>query len=154
MSTVSNAVQGLAAFLVLIIAYYYHSVYRPFEIEKLNKLEQLSILTSATTIYSGLLYLTDDISEEMKIFIFALILLSNAVFLGTWLLGILEAYTLLLCEKWPKIAKCLCYCFLKSKRFQRFASSLGIKAPAFDVELSPEQLDNYSYTIASNLTKG
>ena len=39
LSTVSNAVQGLAAFLVLIVAYHIHSVYRPFEIEKLNRLE-------------------------------------------------------------------------------------------------------------------
>ena len=36
LSTVADGVQGLAAFLVLIIAYYYHSIYRPFEIEKLN----------------------------------------------------------------------------------------------------------------------
>ena len=105
----------------------------------------MSILTSATTIYSGLLYLTGDISEEMKLFIFALILLSNAVFLGTWLTGILEAYALLLSEKWPKIAKRLCYCFVKSRRFQRFASSVGIKTPAFDVDLIPEPLDNSSY---------
>ena len=154
MSTVSKAVQGLAAFLLLIIAYHYHNVYRPFKIEKLNKLEQMSIVTSATTIYSGLLYLTDDIGEEMKLFIFALILISNAVFLFTWLLGILEAYALLLCEKWPRIAKIFCCWFLKSKRFQRFASSLGINILAFDVKLSPEPLDNYSYTMESNVTQG
>ena len=67
----------------------------PFEIEKLNKLEQMSILTAATTIYCGLIYLTGDISEEIKLSLFVWILLSNAVFFFTWLFGILEAYALL-----------------------------------------------------------
>ena len=70
LSTVSNAVQGQAAFLVLVVAFYFHSVYMPFEIEKLNKLEQMSILTAATTIYCGLIYLTGDISEEIKLSLF------------------------------------------------------------------------------------
>ena len=89
LSTVSNAVQGLAALLVLFIAFYFHSVYRPFEIEKLNRLEQMSILTAATTIYCGLLYLTDDMGAGMKLFLFVIILLSNTVFLFTWFVGIL-----------------------------------------------------------------
>ena len=101
LSTVSNAVQGQVAFLVLITAFYFHSVYMPFETEKLNKLEQMSILTSAITIYCGLLYLTGDMGEGMKIFLFTLILLSNAVFFITWLLGILEAYAILVSEKKP-----------------------------------------------------
>jgi len=88
LSTVSNSVQGQAAFLVLIIAFYIQSVYLPFQVDKLNKLEQMSILTAATTIYCGLLYLTEDMGEGMKLVLFAFILTSNAVFFFSWLYGI------------------------------------------------------------------
>ena len=73
--------------------------------QKLNKLEQMSILTSATTIYCGLLYLTNDVGTEMKIVLFILILISNATFIFTWLFGLFEAYALLLSEKNPKLSK-------------------------------------------------
>ena len=114
----------------------------PFEIEKLNKLEQMSILTSAITIYCGLLYLTDDMGEGMKIFLFILILLSNAVFFITWLFGILEAYALLVSEKKPKIAKRLCFCFVRTQRFRNFASSLGINTQLFDRQVVPAHSEN------------
>ena len=95
LSTVSHSIQGLAAFLVLIIAYYISSVYSPFTVDRLNRLELKSILTAATTIFCGLLYLTNDIGEELKIFLFVLIVISNAVFLIEWSVGIVEAYALL-----------------------------------------------------------
>ena len=117
-------------------------MYKPFEIEKLNKLEQMSILTAATTIYCGLLYLTGDMGEEIQLVLFALILLSNAVFFFTWLWVMLEAFALLVMEKRPKIAKWLCFCFVASRRFRRFATSMGISTQLFDVDLSPEPLDN------------
>ena len=107
----------------------------------------MSILTAATTIYCGLLCLTGDMDEGIKLFLFALILLSNAVFFFTWLLGILEAYTLLVVEKRPKIAKWFCFCFIYTRRFRRFASSLGISTQQFDRELSPEPLDNSTAII-------
>ena len=105
LSPVSHAIQGLVACLILMIAYNVQSLYSPFTVNKLNKLESMSILTAATTIYCGLLYLTDDIGEGTKILLFALILISNAVFLITWLIGILEAYAILLSDKNPKISK-------------------------------------------------
>ena len=67
----------------------------PFEVQKLNNLEQLSILTAATTIYCGLFYLTDDVGPGIKFFLFALILISNAVFGIAWINGLLEAYAIL-----------------------------------------------------------
>ena len=145
LSTVSHAVQGQAAFLVLIVSFYVQSVYRPFEVEKLNKLEQMSILTAATTIYCGLLYLTGDMGEGMKLFLFALILLSNAVFLVVWLYGIIEAYALVMSEKRPKIAKWICFCFVKSRRFRKMATNMGINTKDFDNELGPEPLDNSTF---------
>ena len=41
-----------------------------FKIAKLNRLEQMSILTAATTIYCGLLYLTERMGDEIRKFSF------------------------------------------------------------------------------------
>ena len=101
LSTVSNSVQGQAAFLVLIIAFYIQSVYLPFQVDKLNKLEQMSILTAATTIYCGLWYMTEDMGAEMEILLFMLILVANSIFVITWLHGIIQAYAILLCHRNP-----------------------------------------------------
>ena len=74
-------------------------MYNPFVVAKLNKLEQTSILTAATTIYCGLYYLSEDLGEAMKIFLFVLILISNAAFFIPWLCGLLEAYAIILVQK-------------------------------------------------------
>ena len=39
LSTVSVEIQGLVAFLTLAISYYVQSAYKPYVVEKLNKLE-------------------------------------------------------------------------------------------------------------------
>ena len=123
LSTVGTTVQALAAFLVLVISFYLQSTYNPFTVGKLNRLELMSILTAATTIYCGLLFLTDNMSNEMNILLFVLILISNAVFGISWIHGISEAYAILLSDKNPKIFKWLCFCFLKRRRFRDFAAS-------------------------------
>ena len=61
------------------IAYNLQSRPMPFILDKLNKLEELSILTAATTIFCGLLYLTDDIGEGVKILLFVFIVISKAL---------------------------------------------------------------------------
>ena len=73
-----------------------------FKIAKLNRLEQMSILTAATTIYCGLLYLTERMGDEMKIFLFVLMAILNAIFLTSWLFGISD-YMIYFCL--PKIQK-------------------------------------------------
>ena len=111
----------------------------------------MSILTAATTIYCGLLYLTGDMGEEIQLVLFALILLSNAVFFFTWLWAILEAYALLVMQKRPKIAKWICFCFVASRRFRKFAASMGINTQLFNVELSPEQFENSTFIECNEL---
>ena len=101
------------------IAFHVQTVYQPFTVEKLNRLEQMSILTAAITIYCGLLYLTEKMDEVMKLILFAWILITNALFLTTWLKGLLEAYAVLLVDKKPKIARKICCCFLKSRQFRK-----------------------------------
>ena len=138
LSTISNAVQGLVAFLMLCLAYYVQSVYKPFTIDKCNKLEELSILTGATTIYCGLLYLTGDIGEEVGILLFCFILLANAAFLFAWIAGMVESVAIKLIEKKPPLAKKLCSCFLKNSRFIRLATALDLHMRQFTTELGPD----------------
>ena len=45
----------------------------------------VSILTAATTIYCGLLFLTEDMGYVAKMILFILILISNAVFFIAWI---------------------------------------------------------------------
>ena len=133
LSTVSHSVQGLAACLVLAIAYNLQSLYFPFTVDKLNRLEQMSILTAATTIYSGLLYLTDDMGDGMKIFLYVMILTSNTIFLVAWLQGLLEAYAIILIQKKPKLAKWFWFCFWRSRRFWTFVAALEEDTKIFDL---------------------
>ena len=53
--------------------------------------------------------MTNDIGEEVKILLFVLIVIVNAVFVFLWLIGILEAYAIRLSDKYPRIAKLLCF---------------------------------------------
>ena len=114
------------------------SLYKPFTIDKCNRLEELSILTGATTIYCGLLYLTGDMAEETKVILFLLILLVNAAFLISWLGGLSEAVVIKFAEKKPQLAKKLCCCFFKNKRFMRLATALGLNTRQFTTELGPD----------------
>ena len=103
----------------------------------------MSILTAATTIYCGLLFLTDDMGEEMKIILFIAIVLSNAVFFFSWIFGIVEAYAVKVTATNPKLAKWLCFCFVKNARFQRLATKVGVQIPVFDPEMmSPTTMEN------------
>ena len=58
LATVSVTVQGLLAFLILMVALLLQIIRQPYSHISLNKLETLSIITSGTTIYCGLFYLT------------------------------------------------------------------------------------------------
>ena len=144
LTTVSHAVQGLAANLVLSLAFYLQSVCQPFTLGKLNKLEQMSILTAATTIYCGLLYMTDEIGDDMKILLFAMILLANTVFIVCWIYSLIEAYAVLITEKCPKLAKLCCICFVKSKNFRRMSTTLGIDVQRLQAFVDAEPDDSSS----------
>ena len=58
---------------------------------RLNRLEEVSILTAATTIYCGLLYLTDEIGEVTKMLLFIILVVVNTIFITMWIHGLFEA---------------------------------------------------------------
>ena len=88
--------------------------------------------------------MTDEITKELKIFLFVLILISNSIFIVLWFIGLLEAYAILMSDKYPKIARILCKCFIKSRRFQDFAFELGIDVRKFTGEIAPEPETNFT----------
>jgi len=60
-------------------------------VTRLNRLEEVSILTAATTIYCGLLYLTDEIGEVTKMLLFIILVVVNTIFITMWIHGLFEA---------------------------------------------------------------
>ncbi|OMJ89933.1 hypothetical protein SteCoe_7822 [Stentor coeruleus] len=81
---ISVNIQALATFLIIIIAYLLQNKLEPYNLEQLNNMEKKSIIVSAVTIYCGLFFLTKDIDEGGKDFMFGIMLMSNLVFLSYW----------------------------------------------------------------------
>ena len=83
-SRVSIPIQALCTFIVILLSFLLQLKFEPYSIYQLNILELLSILVSAVTIYSGIFFLTKDLSENAKLIIFVLMLLSNISFMTFW----------------------------------------------------------------------
>ena len=83
-ANISRLLQGLLAFLILIIAFLVQIIRMPYNHSSLNKIENVSIITAGTTIYCGLLYLTESLNEITKLVFFIIILLSNFIFIILW----------------------------------------------------------------------
>ena len=81
---VSVPVQALVTFLIILAAYILQIKFEPYAVFQLNQMEIKSILVSAVTIYSGMFFLTGDLSDDMKDLVFAVMVLANMVFLSYW----------------------------------------------------------------------
>jgi predicted outer membrane repeat protein len=109
-STVSVEVQALSVMLVIIVAFYLQHANQPYDVQELNDLELLSIFTSGITIYSGLYFLTNDLNNTAGMVFFALIVLSNTIFLTYWAFGISQAYMEKIAKMKPRLMSRLCRC--------------------------------------------
>ena len=133
MSSISTMIQALVACFILFTAFYLQSTFQPFEIAKLNRLEEISTLTAATTIYCGLLYLTDDLDEYTKMILFIIMVLMNIIFVIAWIINFLESLAIKLHHKSPRLARLFCRCYVRRPEFQKFAISvLGVSDDVFD----------------------
>lgn len=65
-------------------------IYRPFILDEFNELELYSTLSALITIYSGSLYVSEDISEFVKIIAFTTIVLVNSAFITRWIWSMFE----------------------------------------------------------------
>jgi hypothetical protein len=84
-SRISVPIQALCTFVVILISFLLQLRFQPYINSQLNTLELMSILVTAVTIYSGIFFLTGDLSEEAKIIVFVLMVLSNFIFLAFWI---------------------------------------------------------------------
>ena len=74
------------------VSFYLQEVMKPYDTAELNALELRSIIVSGVTIYSGLYYLTEDLTVFTQLFFFALICAANAYFLAYWIYGLVAAF--------------------------------------------------------------
>ena len=84
LKNVSISVQALAAFMVILAGYVAHSKIEPYTVSQLNVMEVRSIVVSAITIYSGLFFLTGDLTNEIKMILFVTMVITNVLFLSYW----------------------------------------------------------------------
>ena len=85
-ANISNTIQALLAFFILMISLLLQIIMRPYHHESLNKLEIFSIITAGTTIYCGLFFLTEELDDIYNLILFIIILLSNLIFICYWCL--------------------------------------------------------------------
>jgi hypothetical protein len=110
LSSVSVNVQALVVMLIILLAFNLQVRFMPYENTELNQMEIKAILVAGVTIYSGLLFLTDDLSEAAKLVLFLLILTSNLYFISSWLFGISRTLLERLAKKNPYLVKTWCRC--------------------------------------------
>lgn len=103
----STAVAGLCCLVVLLGSLHIQTRFLPFEKPTYNSMELRSLGVATITIYCGLFYLTDDVSNNGKLFLLAIMIISNFFFLLDWLSKMFSALFNLLREKVPFLRKCL-----------------------------------------------
>ncbi|CDW76686.1 UNKNOWN [Stylonychia lemnae] len=94
-------------------------IVQPFANFRLNTLEQISLASSVLTVYCGIFYIADvtltsesqfNLGEDAKLALFALIVISNAIFFGYWVTQFLQEIKTTLRSKNPLIYKYLYLC--------------------------------------------
>jgi hypothetical protein len=109
LANISVHIQALTVMLVLLATLVLQAKHEPFSEPQLNELEFRSIMTSSVTIYCGLLYLTDDLEEAMKVILFVLIVAINAYFFLYWIRCYLFMWLSTLAQSYPSTV--LKYCW-------------------------------------------
>lgn len=87
--TNSIEIQALTVQALLIGFFLLQLRIRPYNLPELNSTELSAILVATITIYSGLYYLTESLSDGSSWFFFILIVSANVLFLVYWVIGFL-----------------------------------------------------------------
>jgi hypothetical protein len=104
-------VQALTAMLVLILSFFIQEHYEPYDTDELNSLEKKSILCSAVTIFCGLYFLTNSLSNLVKLVFFFIILGANLYFIFYWLKGMIVSIADKGARVKPWLFRKLCRCW-------------------------------------------
>lgn len=84
LQNVSVAIQALVVFVIISTGFILQERMQPYCYQQLNKMEIRSIVVSGATIYSGMFFLTGDLTVEGKIVLFSVMVLTNIVFMVYW----------------------------------------------------------------------
>ena len=85
LSSQAVMIQALTVVIVLVLSLYLQYASRPYNSTELNHMEIEALFTATITIYCGLYYLSNGISEEVKLILFLVIVLGNAYFILYWI---------------------------------------------------------------------
>ncbi|OMJ91265.1 hypothetical protein SteCoe_6244 [Stentor coeruleus] len=102
LSQISVLVQALTVMVILLSFFFLQYIYRPYNTGHLNHMETEALFTATITIYCGLYYLSEQINEEFKMFLFIVILVGNAYFLIYWLKYMISAVIDLFLKYFPR----------------------------------------------------
>lgn len=102
LSQISVLVQALTVMLVLLAFFFIQYIYRPYNTAHLNHMETEALFTATITIYCGLYYLSEQINEAFKMFLFLVIVVGNAYFLIYWLKYMISAVIDLFLKYFPR----------------------------------------------------
>ena len=117
-------IQAFSVFFVIIVFIMITARHKPYLSRQMNDLELISLVTSGVTISSRVFFLSSldssllnfnpskdfELSFTFKWIFFALILLSNAFFLMSWLYYFFQEIQDKCRQKVPRIYKCCCLC--------------------------------------------
>ena len=76
-------VQGLITFFIILIGFLFQDRLKPYKYDQLNKMENWSILASAITIYTGMMYI-EGVSDSWSIFLQIVLITTNLLFMVYW----------------------------------------------------------------------
>ena len=100
---ISTEVQGLTISLLLIFCLFIQYEVGPYNSDELNHMEVEALITATLTIYCGLYYLTQDISEAFKIVLFTIIVCGNSYFIILWIYWMLKALIDMIAKTIPSL---------------------------------------------------
>lgn len=128
----SIPMQALTIQLVLLSSLLLQLYVRPFTSYHLNMTETLAICVSDATIYCGLYYLTEELSSETSLLFFAVIVVTNAVFLCYWLYALVDSTMDAINSSFPALGYLLRPHYFRDKEIERLIEE-NIKANSLEV---------------------
>ncbi|OMJ86544.1 hypothetical protein SteCoe_11895 [Stentor coeruleus] len=103
MNNQSTLIQALTVVIILLGSLYLQYSKKPYCFSELNHMESEALFTATMTIYCGLYYLTDAVSEGIKMILFLFIVFGNSYFIIYWIYYMAQAIIELSLRYFPQI---------------------------------------------------
>lgn len=148
MGSESTLVQALTIVLVLLGFLFIQHSKRPYCYSELNYMESEALFTATLTIYCGLYYLSNAISERLKMLLFIIIVFGNSYFILYWIYYMIQALINIFIKYSPRMR----YILKKGDAFdENFNAEDIIHEGTYINEM--EEAKNYTFMKKKNETK-